>query len=615
MFPRRKNLYFTTPTENEQYANAHSDFIGSTTAVADHIAWHGSHGSGTDAHFLFWHRYYLRRLEDYLGAQGVHHYVPIVAWPSNLQIPPFLDGGGIADTTPNVNPPTWTTMAGGAATAPIFGYTKLGQFKSTHELGQAIGFSYHGQVHGAVGGVMTSFNSPQAPIFYPWHGYVDHIWAEWQRRCMPVPTAIVRGHAAGPAGAGIRVNLFVRRSDGKLWERYWNGSAWSLVDTGKETFGRAVVLMRGNQHSTSGADIRINLFVEGADRKLWERYWNGSAWSWNDTGKQVDGEPLVISRGNVDSPEGGTLRINLLVRGLDGKLWERYWNGSAWSWVDAGKQVAGDPIAIVRGDVEGVEANDLRINVFVRGTDGTLWERYWNGASWAWADTGKKVADDPVAIVRGNSGSPDGGGIRINLWVKGLDGKLWERYWNGSAWSWNDTGKGIVGRAVPVVRGNTESAAGADIRINLFLQGTDGKLWERYWNGSTWSWGDTGKPADGEPVPIVRGNAGAVSGAEIRINLFVPVLEFSTSGGPNPHPHYDIRLWERYWNGSAWSWRDTVKDIRGAPVAIVRGDVEGVQADDLRINLWVAGADGTLWEHYWNGSSWTWANTEASVPV
>jgi hypothetical protein len=612
--PRRKNFYFTTAAENAEYANAHGDYVGTTSAVPDHVAWHGAHGSGHDDHFLFWHRYYLRGLEDYLGAQGIHHYVPIAGWPSNVQIPAELDAG-TADTSPNVNPPTWTTLAGGAAADPVFGYTKLGQFKTSNELGQSIGHSWHGQVHGAIGGTMATFESPEAPIFFPWHGYIDHIWANWQRHCMTLPTAIVRGSFDGPSGAGIRINLFVRRLDGKLWERYWNGSAWSWNDTGKQVLGRAVALTRGNAKSPSGGDIRINLFVAGGDRKLWERYWNGSAWSWNDTGKEIDGEPLLIARGNVRSTDASTLRINLFARGVGGTLWERYWNGASWSWTDTGKKVAGDPIAVVRGDAEGVEANDLRINVFVRGTDGTLWERYWNGTAWSWADTGKKVADDPVAIIRGNSGSPDAGGVRINLWVKGLDGKLWERYWNGASWSWNDTGKGIVGRVVPLVRGNVDSPSGADIRINLFLQGTDGKLWERYWNGAAWSWNDTGKAVHGEPTLIVRGNVGDVDGAGIRINLFVPVLEVGTSGGSSPHPHYNLKLWERYWNGSSWSWSDTAKNVRSVPMAIARGDVEGVESDDLRINLWVAGDDGKLWERYWNGAGWSWADTNGPVPV
>ena len=61
--------------------------------------------------------------------------------------------------------------------APVFGYTALGQFTTTAELALAIGTSYHGAVHNTIGGTMATFSSPLAPIFYPWHGYIDHIWA------------------------------------------------------------------------------------------------------------------------------------------------------------------------------------------------------------------------------------------------------------------------------------------------------------------------------------------------------------------------------------------------------------------------------------------------------
>jgi len=230
-------------------------------------------------------------------------------------------------------------------------------------------------------------------------------------------------------------------------------------------------------------------------------------------------------------------------------------------------------------------------------------------------DTGKAVSHDPVALIRGSSGSPDAVGVRINLFVRGTDGHLWERYWDGAAWTWVDTGKGIRGRVTAILRGNRWSADGGDVRINLFAEGTDGQLWERYWDGATWTWVDTGKPAVGEPLAIVRGNTGTVDPAAVRINLFVPVLHTTASGGPTPHRHFDIHLWERYWNGAAWAWVDTGLDIRNKPAAISRGHVEDVATDDLRINLWVAGNDAKLWERYWDGASWSWVDTGAEVSV
>jgi hypothetical protein len=614
MIPHRRNIHEFTPAQNQQYAGLHSTFAATTGAVADHLAWHQSHGSGSDDHFLVWHRYFLRWLEDYLGSQGMDVESPIPYWPSDTPIPPQLTAG-TANANPNVTPPTWTTMAGGADVDPAFGYTSLGQFTSTAELGLALGTSYHGTVHITIGGTMATFSSPQAPIFYPWHGYLDHIWAQWQRHAMPQPTAVVWGNGRSPDSSGVRINLFVRRRDGNLWEQYWDGATWTWVDTGKAVFGRAVALVRGQVQDVVAGDIRINLFVQGADRRLWERYWDGSNWTWVDHGKAVDGEPLVLARGDLSSTDGAQVRVNLFVRGLDGNLWERYWDGANWTWVDTGMAVSGDPIAVVRGDFEEVDADDLRINLFVRGADGNLWERYWDGAKWTWVDTGMAVSGDPVALIRGNFGSPDAAGVRINLFVRGADGHLWEQYWDGAKWTWVDTGKGVRGRVTAIARGDRLSTNGGDIRINLFAEGTDGNLWERYWDGAKWTWVDTGKPAVGEPLAIVRGNLNSVDPAAVRINLFVPVLLTTSSGGTTPHRHFDIHLWELYWNGFAWTWVDTGLDIRNKPVAIVRGNVENVAAGDLRINLWVAGEDGQLWERYWDGSSWSWVDTGADVSI
>jgi hypothetical protein len=442
MIPHRRNVHEFSSAQNQQYAGLHSSFVATTGAVADHLAWHQSHGPGSDDHFLVWHRYFVRWLEDYLGSQGMDVESPIPYWPSDTPIPPELTAG-TANANPNVKPPTWTTLAGGTDVAPVFGYTALGQFTTTAELALAIGTSYHGTVHNTIGGTMATFSSPLAPIFYPWHGYIDHIWAQWQRRTMAQPTAIVRGNTGSPDAADVRINLFVRRTDGNLWERYWDGATWTWVNTGKAVFGRAVTLARGDIEDVAADDIRINLFVQGADRRLWERYWNGANWTWVDTGLDVDGEPLILARGNVGSPDAGELRVNLFVRGLDGNLWERYWDGASWTWVDTGKAVSHDPVALVRGSSGSPDASGIRINLLVRGTDGHLWERYWYGASWTWVDTGLDIRNKPSVIVRGDVEDVAADDLRINLWVAGDDGELWERYWDGASWNWVDTGADV----------------------------------------------------------------------------------------------------------------------------------------------------------------------------
>ncbi|MBI1877488.1 MAG: tyrosinase family protein [Chloroflexi bacterium] len=617
---RRIDIYQLTPEQRQQYVQHHSQFISTTTALADHEAWHATHGPGgmtgpgSGEHFLMWHRYFIRRLEDYLGAQGAHYAVPIPTWNPATAIPVELRAR-INNPNPNLPLPSWATIQGGSAPDPVFGYTSLRQFKSTDELGRALGANYHGQVHVAndihiaVGGDMNTFASPRAPIFFPWHGFLDQVLDDWQQQVVVAPTLTAQGYTADPGSAGVRLNLYVRGVDGKLWERQWNGSAWAWNDTGREVLGRVAALTHGNIASVAGPDIRSYLFVQGADRKLWERYWNGAAWVWNDTGRTVDGEPVVIARGNLGSIDSAGIRIHLFVRGVDGKLWERQWNGSAWSWSDTGRAVAGKPAAVVYGDREDVGADDIRIRLFVRGADGKLWERYWNGSAWSWLDAGKEVVEDPIVLAQGSLGSTDESRIRLLLFVKGKDGKLWERYWNGSTWAWKDHGRGIVGRPAVLVHGNTAAVSSAGVRISLFVQGSDGKLWEHYWNGSAWTWRDTGRAGDGEPIIIARGNLGAVDRANVRLHVFTRSLEYETTG----HAHYHVKLWEHVWNGTGWGWRDTGREVAGQPVAIVRGDVGGLNSDDLRINLFVTGTDRKLWEHVWNGTGWSWNDAGRAV--
>jgi hypothetical protein len=249
-------------------------------------------GPGSGEHFLMWHRYFIRRLEDYLGAQGAYYTVPIPTWnpatPISVELRARID-----NPNPNLPLPSWATLQGGSTPDPVFGYTSVRQFKSTDELGRALGANYHGQVHAAndihiaIGGDMNTFASPRAPIFFPWHGFIDQVLDDWRQRAVVAPTLTGQGFMADPGSAGVRLNLYVRGADGKLWERLWNGSAWSWNDTGREVAGQPAAIVRGDVGGLSSDDLRINLFIIGTDGKLWEHIWNGTSWSWSDAGRAV----------------------------------------------------------------------------------------------------------------------------------------------------------------------------------------------------------------------------------------------------------------------------------------------------------------------------------------
>jgi hypothetical protein len=70
---------------------------------------------------------FIRRLEDYLGAQGTHFSVPIPTW--NPATPILVElRARINNPNPNLPLSSWATMPGGSARDPVFNYTSLMQF-------------------------------------------------------------------------------------------------------------------------------------------------------------------------------------------------------------------------------------------------------------------------------------------------------------------------------------------------------------------------------------------------------------------------------------------------------------------------------------------------------
>jgi uncharacterized protein YegJ (DUF2314 family) len=176
--------------------------------------------------------------------------------------------------------------------------------------------------------------------------------------------------------------------------------------------------MRGDPRLLKNSAVRISLFVQRTDGRLWERFWNGSYWVWDDTASHEQIRTILNQSGSTVVTEAG-------------KPVGTFLNSEA---AVLGSQVLGRAVPLVRGNTASTSNTDVRINLFVQSADRRLWERYWNGLRWKWDDTGKAVAGDPVAVVRGDVGSTDNAAVRINLFVRGADGMLWERFWGGSSW-------------------------------------------------------------------------------------------------------------------------------------------------------------------------------------
>jgi hypothetical protein len=338
-------------------------------------------------------------------------------------------------------------------------------------------------------------------------------------------------------------------------------------------------------------DAGPGFFTTGSDGHLWANYWDQPTekWLWIDHGTPPDTVLSGVPGALLNSVDAG---LKFFVRTVTGSLFERYWNSvsRSWGWTDHGRpradvQVFSDAGAVFDQTIPG-------ITFFLGCSDGHLWQNYWNQRSqqWLWTDHGAP----PGTVVAGTPGarfnSADAG---MKVFVRGANGHLMERYWNPQTQLWEWTDHGTPKSNVNVVIDPNAALDSSGTGIKLFMGGSDGHLWERYWKTSAqeWLWSDHGAP----PGTSIAGAPGAL-------------LDSGTAGlkffvrGQNGH------LFERYWNQARtiWEWMD-----HGVPGVQIVTDPGGVlDSTGTGIKFFTGGSDRHVWEHYWNQQTQQWLWTD-----
>jgi hypothetical protein len=111
----------------------------------------------------------------------------------------------------------------------------------------------------------------------------------------------------------------------------------------------------------------------------------------------------------------------------------------------------------------------------VQGTDGALWHKWWNGASWSgWESLGGKLTSSPAATW----GVQETPANDVHVFVRGSDGAVWQKYYQYGWSTWTSLG----GQVAP------NTGPGVDEALHLFVQGTDNQLWFKsaYGAGTAW---------------------------------------------------------------------------------------------------------------------------------
>jgi hypothetical protein len=177
-------------------------------------------------------------------------------------------------------------------------------------------------------------------------------------------------------GAG-RLDVFVRGTDGGLYHKYCTSvaacaqrstgwSAWERRGTG--TFwGKPAAVAR-----QAGL---IDVFVHGEDNYLWGISYNnlwGSFYQVPNLGALWGNTPASASSPAASS--WGVNRVDVFFRGADSRLQQKNWNGTAWTGaIGLGGILTGDPSAFSR-------LGEQRINIVAPNTDHGVrgvWRKYW----------------------------------------------------------------------------------------------------------------------------------------------------------------------------------------------------------------------------------------------
>jgi C1A family cysteine protease len=308
-----------------------------------------------------------------------------------------------------------------------------------------------------------------------------------------------------------------------------------------------------------------------------QSFWSSDGTSWTDFASYGAANSYVANihafessssttTGVASSPAATAQNANsldLFVNGTTGALYHKYWTGTTWTAsTSLGGNSTADPAATSRAPGY--------IDVFTRSTDGALWSTNTtnNGTSWSnWYKIGGQLAPGtgPAADARGTNS--------LDVFVQGTDHVLYYTHWDGTAWSaWHSLGGVLTSSPAATSPGN-----GA---IDVFVRGTDGAIWERTTTngGATWSnWASLGGQ-------LASGTGPAACSQGSRLDVFAE----GTNGA----------LYQKTSTGSWSGWISLGGALTSSPAAT--SPTSGV------IDVFVRGTDYALWERSYNNGWSGW---------
>jgi Astacin (Peptidase family M12A)/Repeat of unknown function (DUF346) len=226
-------------------------------------------------------------------------------------------------------------------------------------------------------------------------------WTDWQW----LGGTLTSEPAAVSWGLG-RLDVFARGTNNQLIHKWRSDGKWSDWESlGGTLNGAPAVSSRGNK--------RLDVFIRGYDNQLYHKYFKGDdGWSgWENQGGQISAAPASVS--------WSSNRIDIFSRGMDYTLVHKWWESGTWhDWESLYGYLETGPSVASWGE--------NRLDVFVS-SGGMIFRKVYDG-QWrtgtGWDLMEGYTTDDPEAIAVGPN--------KLDVFIRGYDGAVWHKWWNGN---------------------------------------------------------------------------------------------------------------------------------------------------------------------------------------
>ncbi|MDB5170459.1 MAG: hypothetical protein JWO35_153 [Candidatus Saccharibacteria bacterium] len=253
---------------------------------------------------------------------------------------------------------------------------------------------------------------------------------------------------------------------------YGNRNFWRIyTEWFGSTFGPTNIV--DSPATVSWASGRLDTLVRGADGALWQKTYDAAdgGWKpWAKVGGTISSSPAVTT--------WGAGRLDVFSTNSSGELQHNWYGAGAWhSWESLGSPAPGISLVSAPGAVSWANG---RIDIFGRGSDGVLWQKWYdaNAGGWQpWARLGGVLNSAPTITNWGVG--------RLDLFSIGPAGDL-QHYWHSNGWrTWESLGTPAPGIKLTYAPGAVSWANG---RIDIFGRGSDGVLWQKWYDANAGGW-------------------------------------------------------------------------------------------------------------------------------